>query len=57
MQEQNVQSLWQNVCQNYLEKEVPTLTYTTWLKPIEPILYDDETFILSVPNQDRKSVV
>ena len=57
MQEQNVQSLWQNVCQNYLEKEVPTLTYTTWLKPIEPILYDDETFILSVPNQISKDFV
>lgn len=57
MQGQNVQMLWQNVCQNYLEKEVPTLTYTTWLKPIEPILYDDKTFILSVPNQISKDFV
>ncbi|HHT24832.1 MAG TPA: chromosomal replication initiator protein DnaA [Clostridiaceae bacterium] len=51
MQEQNAHVIWKNVCQDYLEKEVPTLTYTTWLKPITPILYNDDTFILSVPNE------
>lgn len=51
MQEQKAHVIWQNVCEKYLEKEVPTLTYTTWLKPIIPILYNDDTFVLSVPNE------
>lgn len=57
MQSQNVQLIWQEVCTKYLEKEVPTLTYTTWLKPIDPILLDDNTFILSVPNEISRDFV
>ena len=57
MQEQNAHIIWQNVCQNYLEKEVPTLTYTTWLKPIIPLLYNDDTFVLSVPNEISRDFV
>lgn len=51
MQDQSAHVIWQNICEKYLEKEVPELTYVTWLKPIEPMLYNDDTFVLSVPNE------
>ncbi len=54
---QNVQLIWQNVCNEYLEKEIPTLTYSTWIKPIMPILQNDQNFILSVPNEISRDFV
>lgn len=57
MQEQNAHVIWQNVCEKYLENEIPTLTYTTWLKPIEPMLFDNDTFVLSVPNEISRDFV
>lgn len=54
---EDVKEVWQEVCNKYLEKELPTLTYTTWIKPIEPFFFDEKTFILSVPNEISRDFV
>lgn len=49
-------SLWEKIDEQ-LKCEISTIFYNTWIHPLEPLLVDDEKFVLAAPNQFIKNYI
>lgn len=52
----NIQEIWQGVC-DIIRKEITEVSYSTWIKPIEPVSMDENKIELAVPNEFTKAIL
>lgn len=51
-----VQEIWKKTL-NLIKSELTEVSYNTWLKTLEPIGINNNTFVLSVPNKFNKEIL
>lgn len=52
----DISQIWADALE-IIKPEMPAVSFTTWIEPIEPYLFEDNTFILTTNNQFMQSQI
>lgn len=52
----DIRDIWQNAC-SIIKAELTDISYSTWIKPVEPVSIDANSITLLAPNNFSKGIL